>query len=324
MTTRLVPGPSTWSMVRDRQGHREYKLGHKVDGHKKDGPANVLQTPGLPLPGSLWIIDFDIDVWAYCTHEARVNPKLGEDEGPNTVWDVEQVFSTKPEKRCQDTQFEDPLLEPIKIRGSTNTYQEEGTVDRFGYAITNSSYEQIRGPQNEWDAGRDVIVIEHNVAVLNHSLCTSMRHHVNDRTMWGYPARTIKMSDFTWSEHYYGTCHKYFTRVFTFEIRQEGWDRDVMDEGTKALKGHWDINGDWQLEFIGGSVPSPHNPAHFIRITDVNGNPMRSLLDGAGKPLNVSVDTGTGTAGAPVGINIQKYHNANFFLLGRIPTVIGP
>ncbi len=71
-----------------------------------------------------------------------------------------------------------------------------------------------------------------------------------------------------------------------------GWDRTLVDEGTKVLRGSWRNTGSaaspvwvWTLE---GS-PSRTNPADFVRYTDPNGNLARVILDGRGLPYNPTV-----------------------------------
>ena len=76
MVTSLVPGQRDWRLTRDSDGHRTYKLRHLVRGATTDGPANALRTPGLPLPGAWWIVDDDIDLWAWCLPDAEVEPVI--------------------------------------------------------------------------------------------------------------------------------------------------------------------------------------------------------------------------------------------------------
>src|SRR5438445_110694 len=110
MTTRILPGHRTWSMERDSEGHRNYKITYRTECDSLDGPAKALLTPGLPVPGSVWAVDNDIDLWAFCQFEAEVKPVI---EGePNEYFDVTFTFSTKPLRRCADQHFENPLLEP--------------------------------------------------------------------------------------------------------------------------------------------------------------------------------------------------------------------
>lgn len=303
MATILLNGQRTWSCTRDDEGHREYKVTFRVRGSTFDGPANVLQTPGLPLPGSFWLIDNDIDVYAWCRPNATVEPEI-EDE-PNRFWSVEMTFSTKPpdskNQRCQEVQIEDPLLEPQKVSGGMIKYTEEAYQDVFGRPLMNSCHEPLRGPQVEFDMNRPTVKIEQNVAILDLGLCTSMVDTVNRGPLWGLPSRTIKLSNFSWERLFYGQCYVYYKRVFEFDINYRGFDRVLLDEGTKVLKGHWDLTTEeWVLDEINGQDPNPKDPTHFMQMVDIKDNPIKIVLNGAGIPYkpfasNVGeyVDAGT-------------------------------
>jgi hypothetical protein len=295
MTTELVNtyGRITSSGARDSEGHRDYKVKFLVRGEIGDGPAQVFLTPGLPTLGAPYAIDNDLDLWAWCRPNATIQehqPKEGE---PSRFWTIECLFSTKPpdsdKQRCQDQQIEDPLLEPQKISGSSVRYTEEATVDRFGKAILTSSHEQIRGPQVEFDANRDTITIEQNVAVLDLPLLASLRDCVNDSVLWGFSRRCVKFSSYTWERKFHGLCYLYYTRRLIFETNSDTFDRDILDEGSKVLNGHWDSStGNWTLDNIGGQAPNPSNPTHFIRAKDRNGENMRVVLNGRGQPIDVN------------------------------------
>lgn len=316
----LQDGHRTWGGEQDDEGHRNYKVVFRAKTTSVEGPAAVLQTPGLPAVGAPWFIDADVDPWAYRTPRTSVKPVV---EGePNTNWDIECNFSTKPpqrqQQRCNDTPVEDPLLEPAKVSGSLVKYTEEATTDVFGEPILTSSHEMIRGPQVEFDANRDTIRIEQNVADLQLELLVGMRDTLNDSTMWGLPPRCVKLSNYSWERLYYGQCYVYYKRTLEFETFAKrdpeyvgtgdaplvsGFDRAILDEGTKVLHGRWATESDsvgtasvaagawlitpiwdpYEADFV---QPDPSNPAHFIRFTDRQGNPMRVVLDGQGRPFD--------------------------------------
>lgn len=292
-------------MSRDADGHRTYTIKHLVQGSTLDGPANILTTPGLPTPGSHWIVDNDIDLWAFCRWDAVVRPQV--ENEPNEFWEVEQTFSTKPPdtRSCREFQVEDPLLEPPKISGSFAKYNEEATHDRFGRLLTNSSYEQLRGPKVEFDKGRATIRIQQNVgtALQGYQLPAQMLDCVNSSPLWGLPARCIKLSSAPWELHFVGNCDYFYSRTLEFDVAVRrspitgeyvsGFDRDITDEGTKALNGHWDfLSGAWILDDIGGGAPNQFDPSHFSLVKDRQGENMAVRLDGTGKPAG-AVLTGT-------------------------------
>ncbi len=298
MTVSLIDGQRSWSMARDAEGYRTYTISHKVRCAPEDGPGNALRTPGLPLPGAAWIVDDDVDLWVWCRPDARVTPSV--EDAPNKQFIVEQIFSNKPQEgtkqqRCHDAEVENPLLEPQKVSGGSIKYTEEATRDRFGRALATSSHEMIRGPQVEFDRNRPSVHIEQNVAVLGLETVEPLQDTVNDAPLWGFPRRCIKLSNFTWEKKYYGQCFIYYTRVFDFDVNvkvdpgtgviSSGFDRDILDEGTKVLKGHWsESTGEWVLDNIDGVAPDPYNPAHFIRAKGADGENIRIVLNGLGQP----------------------------------------
>lgn len=291
MATTLISGPRSWKMTRDEEGHREYVITHLVKGASNDGPFNALRTVGLPLPGNMWNFGIDVDIWAWCKNDATVTP-VHSDE-PNYYFIVEQTFTTKPTFKCQDIQIENPLLQPQRVSGSFNKITLEASHDRFGRPMLTSSFELHKGPQLEYEYSKPVIQIEQNVALLQAELINPMVNTLNDRTLWGMPARTIKFSDFSWEKRYHGVCFSYYTRRFSFDVSAEGFDRYLVDAGTKALSGKWTIENNqdiWKLTNINGAVPVSTNPTHFNRYQDRNGNLSTVLLDGAGRPFTPALN----------------------------------
>lgn len=301
---RLHGGPRTMDCGRDSEGYRTYKVSHLVEvvagTSVYEGPASALRCPGLPTFGAAWAFGADLDVWAWCRWDASVKPHgTSEDRGPPRFYSVEQTFSSKPPegkegKKCQDTQVEDPLLQPPKLSGSFVSKSVEATHDRYGRPIQYSSFETIRGSQVEFEDNLPVVKIEQNVLDLELPLVTSMRRSVNDRTLWGVPKRCVRLKSFTWSQNFYGVCYRYYTRNFEWEVNWDTFDRDVLNESQLVLSGHWNQaagTDEWVLENIGGVAPDPLNPRHYNRYLDRAGQPGRVLLDvKTGQPLKKVTD----------------------------------
>lgn len=281
----------------DEGGHRTYKLTYLVESGPNDGPANVMNCPGIPLPGTYWIIGDDVDLWAWCRFERDVQHYAHKDGEYPRYWALTMTFSTKPlaggpwgMARCTDSPVEDPLLEPARISGGFKHYTEEAWADRHGNRILTSSWENITGPQVEVEKGRPTVRIQLNVATFDLAGTSAMVHTVNSSELWGMPPRTVKFSNFTWEEQYHGICSKYYTLTFEFEADYRGFDRDLPDEGSKTLSGSYltspgSSNGaTYVLKTINGLSPDKNNPQHFIRYQDRNGNPSKVMLDGNGQP----------------------------------------
>lgn len=232
-------GRLDWSLDRDQEGHRTYKLLSLVKTNDySDGPTSVMLASGLPTIGSYWAFGNDSDPYAICWPTMSVQrwqPRPGE---VGKHWTVEQTFSTRPLKRCQDNSIEDPLAEPPKISGGFARYMKRVEKDRFDKAILSSSLEQIIGVEKP-DA-RPTVVIEQNLPYLDLAMFSEMVNGVNDSPMWGVAARCVMLTNVTWSRNVFGTCGFYFTRRLEFEINFDTHDlTEVLDKGYKCLRGSW-------------------------------------------------------------------------------------
>ena len=316
-----IAGRLGWGGARDNEGFRTYSIKHliKVEDPNDDGPKVVMDTPGLPEIGSLWSFGNDADDWAYCTpfiNVRRVRPR----EKPGVYWTVEQRFTNRAvSDRCQDTQIDDPLLEPQKLSGSFVTYTREATRDRNNKPILTSSHERITGAKVEFDDHNATVRIEQNVASLGLETFTDMMNKVNNNEIWGLTARKIKLSNISWQRKLQGTCDFYYTRIFDFDVNFNTFDRVLQDEGRMVLNGHWgrseagETEGTWILDNIDGSPPDKNDPRHFMRFKDLNDENAVVILDGDGKP---ATDIDPDAVGGPGQITVEYYDEVDFLLLG--------
>lgn len=308
-------GRRVWGAERDDEGHRDYELITQVRADTpNDGPATVMNTSGLPAVGSYWRFGTDIDIWAFCWPAMSVRPY--KDEEPNVFWSVKQKFSTRPRNRCQDTTVEDPLLEPPRIGGSFVKMLREAAFDRFGNMIVSSSKELYRGPEAEFDELYPTVWVEINELTLDLPVVASVsRKPVNDAPMWGMGPRSVKLDQATWERKIYGRCNFYYTKRFEFSVSFDTWDRDLLDHGTKVLKGSWQPPGSSSAVWTIDPGTDPDDPTHYKAATDYDGNILKTtLLDGTGKPLRLR--------GAPFKVHVEKYEETNLFLLG-VPVFLG-
>lgn len=308
MTSSLIDGQAMWRSERDDAGHRTYYISHKVvTTTPLDGPAIVMNTPGLPTIGDTWHFDNDIDVWAYCDPYMKVT-SLGpdpENQGPCRYWRVEQKFSTTAGYRCMDTERANPLTEPDKVSGTFVKYTKAVQKDRNGNYVLSSSLEPVVGQEMERDFNRPTVQIEQNVPDLLLAIVCQMIDRVNSVGMWGLGTRRVKLSSFSWERLYYGRCNIFYRRTMGFDIRFDTFDPQIADFGTRALYGYPDpTTGAW---IIVGS-PNPNDPASFVTIKDRYGENQPTLLNGAGVPLT--------DATSPVTKTVEHYDEANFFILG--------
>ena len=317
MSAELL-GQLAWEGSRESSGHRTFQISWLLRTNDyDDGPSTVMNCTDLAQIGDVWAFGNDLDIWAFCWPDMKVKlfqHRMGE---RHRYWQADQTFKTLPNpfKRCNDQQIENPLEEPDRISGTFNKYSLEAQKDRNGNPIRNSSHEQIRGASVEFDANRPTVRIEQNVDSLELDVFSQMIDNLNDAPLWGLSARCVKLSNVSWERKYYGTCSVYYTRGLEFDIRYDGFDRDVLDEGTKVIKGRWDTTGTatnrWIVSSDVDNDAGRANPQNFIRAKDIHGENIRVLLDGNGSPL-YDLDN-------PVYQHIEYYPETNMLVLG-LPT----
>ena len=290
--TAVAVGMLEWEASRDKDGHRDYKSSYLVktdDLH--DGPRMAMLAEGLPAIGSTWDYDNDRDDWALCTPESTVKPVYTKERCHYFIVDL--IHTTRPLRRCQDSQIDNPLFEPYRIGGSFTTYSEEAYYDRFGRPIMSSSYEMYQGAEIEFDAGRPTISIGFNSPDVPVPIFAPIIHVLNDNYLWGLAPRTIKLSGVRWQRLMYGTCSFYYSIDYDFEINYNTWDRLIPDMGTRHLK-------------TGGD---PDNITHFKTYVDPNTmEPTKCFLNGSGEAAEELADVFVK--------RVEKYAQGNLLLLG--------
>ena len=291
-----VVGMLEWDMKRDRDGHRDYFIRWllKTDS-PDDGPGTVMNAPELPYVGSYWDYGNESDVWAFCTPETTIKPIIVNE--PNTWWTLDNNFSTRPLKRCQDNTYEDPLSEPYRIGGTFNPEKAERYYDKNGKFLMNSAKEPFRGPEVEFDTSKPTVSIGMNLATLPLATYTQLMHCVNDSSLWGLSARCVKLSAMRFQRLLYGTCSYYYSVDLDFDIDFNTFDRKLIDSGVRSLKS-------------GGTATDQRD--YRMNRSD-EGDVVRYFLDGNGGLLS--------NTNSPVVLTFQVYNTANLLLLG-IPSTL--
>ena len=285
-------GMLEWNASRDKDGHRDYKSSYLVKtASSGEGPRQAMIASGLPAIGSTWNFEDDRDDWALCTPECSVKPVYTGEKCRYFIVDL--LHTTRPIRRCQDEQVENPLFEPYRIGGSFVTYSEEAYYDRFGRPIMSSSYEMYQGSEIEFDAGRPTISIGFNTPEMPVPVFAPIVHMVNDNYLWGLAPRMIKLSGVRWQRLLYGTCSFYYSVDYDFEVNYNTWDKYIPDMGTRSLipGGDPDVITDFKTYV---------DPKTF--------EPTKCFLNGAGEAVSELADVYV--------YRVQKYPQGNLLLLG--------
>lgn len=316
-------GPISSSLQRDSDGHRTYKVVYCVlTTEPGEGPISVMQASGLPAVGDTYSYGSESDPYAFCHPDFQITPETRETWGP-TRWRVEVTFSTKPLRRCQETNIEDPLLEPPQISGSFVSEDVEVSQDRFGKPITNSAFEPFQGDLVKFRQSRPQVKISMNVGTLDLAFLSNYVNKVNSDTLWGLPKRCVLLSSLSWERLVWGTCSFYYKLNYEFLINPDTFDRDLVDQGTRVLRGFWieqqDETGRTYYTWSVDSNADRCNPLDYVKWKDLNGDNQFILLDGEGRPLPIMpldlCSTGTGSI-VPGKIHVEYYGEVDFLDLG--------
>jgi len=264
--TAVLMGLKNQSFQRDDEGHRTYELTwHFSTNDYLDGPETVLQAVNALFPvGGIYVLDNDLDPWAFCTPELSIAPHGSYEEGePVNNWIVQNKYTTKPMFRCNTTTIDNPLLEPYNISGDFVHVSREMKVDKDGKPLYHPNFEPILGPEVEEKISHPSLSISFNSAVLPLAAFNLLINRVNDATLWGFPPRCVRFTDAKWERAVYGTCFYYFKIQYTFEMNIETFDKKIPAIGMKVLKLGADRRNPESFELyrtepdkeIGGPVP---------------------------------------------------------------------
>lgn len=314
--------PRTWSGGKDANGWDFFEAQFLVKTmSKKDGPDEALHAAGLPKTGTGWVFGNDSRPDCYCHPEKKCSEYRAKQQDPGFYWLVDTTFSNK-------ITF---IGSPPKISINGQKYTKEVVRDRFGKLLTSTSHELFRGPQAEFDFNRIQVRVEYSRATIDLPLWTKLVDTVNISTMWGVPARCVKMEPYVIDEKRDDDGNRYFTITFEFTIYMvqdktgaivSGFDRDILNEGTKA-RGQWTYPTDnpedatWSTAGF-GPVGNPHS---FDRYYDKRGNIARVILQANGTPWGTTL---SGTADEvdptdPPSVHVEYYPGSDLVGLLGLP-----
>lgn len=300
-------GITYWDGDRDEEGHRDFTLKTKWEANNTgDGPKMLFNAIDILIPiGSVWAFGNDSD-WAYCYPSCKVK-QIGPDEERKSMWIAEQKFSTRPLHRCQTQSIESPLLEPVKYGGSFVKEKRQAFFDEDGEPLTTSSLEPIPGAERDFSQPSVWVEFNHLTNLL--ATFAPMIDTLNDATMWGLPARCVKLNNVSWERKWYAVCTVYFTSRFEFGVNAindpeyygtiiSGYDEIWPDVGTRVLE-------------AGGTAT---NPQDFVKYKEGHGENDSVYLDGTGHAVDDIADVAK--------ITCKYYGESNFLSIAGIPSVL--
>lgn len=310
MTIRVL-GPIRREGERSEEdGHRDYQITFLVETTDQlDGPQAVTFASGLPAIGSAWTYGNDSDVGAYCTPYIKIQPSgRQKSDDPVFYWELQYRFTSRPLKNCQTSGYDNPILRPDKVSGSFVERQRKVRKDRNGNALLTTSKEEVEA---EVEASFPTVRIEQYWGLLELPTLAQMVGGVNDSSLWGLAARTIKLGNVSWEKNQFGTCFNYYTRSLEFEIDYGTWDRsDIPNKGQKMIRGKWTESGG-TYSYTVDSGASVSNAFDYIDAVDVRGNSVENYLN---------TSTGAPSSSETFLPTKELRNEYNFLALG-IPTI---
>lgn len=309
-----VLGIVDWHGGWDEEGYRSYSLKLLVESDSTwDGPANISLASGIPAVGAAWNFLSDVDLGVWCRPERSIDPVLQNE--PNRHWFVELNFNNKPIRRCADS-VDNPLLEPPQVSITFSRYTILIRYDQDGKAVISSSYEFLPDDVREADQPRPRVAITRNTATSSLAAATALLANIpgqpgplNSSIMWGLPARTIRLANFTSNDRWYGSCIKYYEETFEFEIEYDTWWPWSFDVGYRHFEpadpDKLYADADPRTDFVGNLCPDRDAEGNE---TGTKSGPYLQYLDGEGRILDDYT--------APVKQRLKKYGESNLLLLG--------
>lgn len=203
-----------------------------------DGPKTLLQSGAFPSVGQSWVYGAEIDPFVICT---SVNVNRQDEHGRWTdgsicyLWDVRCEFKVEQtDPNTPPNQPENPLLRPVIIRGGTNFYTEASQKDKNENPIKNSATElfpphEIEKPLVEFEFVRNELTSPASFAI-------NYVGKINQSTIWGGAAKTIRCQTITW-EKQYENSYEFYVVTYRFAYKRDKWQLILVDNGFNRLDG---------------------------------------------------------------------------------------
>jgi len=171
-----------------------------------------------------------------------------------------------------------PFEAPWVVEWDFVTSNEPIDTDIDGKPITNSAGESFDPPITT-DVHDLLLRIQRNEAAFNPVAANNYKNAVNSDWFWGFGPGLVKCVQFTARTALKGQLWYWQVR-YAFQIRQDGWQRRIRDEGYRTKTGEYNSDGSEKYE----------------EIVDKNGVKvsMPALLNGEGGRLPQSaIDAGS-------------------------------
>ena len=246
-TAAKMPGPERTGDDEAKTGLKRFTRRYRVDVDSKTDEADtVLAAPGLPRIGDLFVSG------SSSVPDCKVSKRRAEQaQGLWYLWYVDIEYSTE-----SDTDPNNPINEPADLRVTWEAYKEplpgtarQGDVSPGGSyinpkwekGITNAAGEPF-DPPYEKDSVRPVVIYSRNepLTYVTMERLVKFMNSVN-KTAWSGLAprqaycRGIEPVYVERQRPDNSPSWKYFRTTYTFAIKKETWDLQLLNQGTFYL-----------------------------------------------------------------------------------------
>lgn len=255
----ITEKPDGWTGSRTENGDYEFqRIFHVLTDDINIGPYAVLNA--TDAHGNSIPLDFDdYHAGQDALTFARVKTKVAVREPQNPMlWYVTVTYSTAKD---QQDRSNPPDVRPTEVSFSLQRQTKVVHKDQNNNAIASSAGERFN-PLPEIDDSRLVMTISKNQASFNTAVAMDCQDSVNSDQFQGFEAGKVKLAGISAKSVFEGSI--FYWRVdFEFHISRDGWDLEILDEGTYFLSG-----------------------GQRKRFKDLEGHFTTGLLDGSGGQSN--------------------------------------
>jgi len=274
----------------DAQWHRTYKRAWRVvTEHPLDiGPLGArLAIPIFfgqyyTLYNGLTLVEFDEFAFALKI-DAVIDPGCNDD----CSWIVTVEYGP-----YDPTQFgENPLNHPLKITWGENRFETPLIQDIAGLPVVNSAGDYF-DPPPMIDDSRPTLRIVRNEPTYDPGYAALWKDSLNANPFFGYPPLTVKSSTPLGELEFNPVCGFYYVVTYQFEINLNGWQKLILDQGTRQIVGGVKAN---IVDDQGTQITAP------------------AMLNGVGRKL--------ATGGIPIPLVFNAYQIQDYSQLNLDPTL---
>jgi hypothetical protein len=149
-------------------------------------------------------------------------------------WDVVSEYG--PWNPIEHTEDGDPAAQPVEIKMNGVNYEQIVDIDIYGNPIVNTAGDYFDPPVTR-DQTRCVLEVTRNETGFSPSTIFAYANRVNSAIWNGFPPYTVKIAPPQvvpmWSQF---TSEIYSRISYTFEYDAAGWDKTLLNQGTRYLK----------------------------------------------------------------------------------------